>query len=329
MKRNLAKLAAFVLAAAVCFGGLVWLKHRYSHWACPPNLGLRGLRAGGGTDLLLVGSSLTRSAYDLKQLEKLTGRRGYVLAYNGLDPAFMYPLLRQALADPGIRVDTVVVEATAGIACLPPALRDTNLFLHAPPAVKDAYLELLRAQPGGLPWREEYDLIVASKNADIMFHPIAGPLVGHTYYHGAFVSGPPGSVSPRKFLALKPMATERQPLNERQLAAMEAIFRLLRERGVRAIFVEPAEPAPVLAVPEVRENRARLRHLIEAAGFAFVDAGEGFPNDNPKNFLDGRHLSRVGRRLATERLAAILAPPDATKLLQERPTPNAERPTPK
>ena len=319
MRKALFKSLLFVTVALLLFAGLVALRYTCSHALCPADLGFRGLRALGGADILLLGSSLTRMAYDPRVLEERTGRRAYVLAYNGLDPVYVHAVLEPVLAEPALRPDLLVLEAAAGLCSVPPDLRDKNLFVNAPPALKGRLLELLRSRPDGLPFPQFYDLVVSTKNADLLAYPLTAGLLARSFYHGAHRQAPATALSPAAFAAIKPLPSDLQPALEVQLQALDRILALTRAHGIRTVFVVPALPSTLADLPEIRAHQARLTAHLEAAGASCLDGSLGFAQDDPACFADGRHLSAYGRRLYTENLAARLFPPEAMLNQASRP----------
>ncbi len=342
MKRHIIKTALFVLAAIATFVVLVALKYQFSHHCCPPNLGLRGLRKGGGTEVLFIGSSVTRAAYDLKQFEQLTGRRGYVMSYNALDPKFSYPLLKYMLEQTDVHPETVVLEGNSAVLCVESHLRDENLFYHAPPALKSAYLDIIDADADryGTPplwfriwqavcadtaarrrnrarrkydWRDKYALVVAGKNGDILTSPVTNRLLTPYYYRGAFTRGPAGHINADRWAAVAPGPMDVGPFQADQVEALQKIIALLQNHGIKVVFVLPPLPAGVLQAPAVQEANARLRGMVEAAGCRYIDGAGGFPTDDRRMYLDTRHLSRRGRRAFTKHIAPHFkaAPPAA------------------
>ena len=338
MKKKIIKVVAFVIALVACLAILVGLKYQFSHKTCPASLGLRGLERGKGTDVLFIGSSMTRASYDLKLFEKRSGRRGYVMSYNAMDPKFSYPLLRYILEETDLKPETVVLEGASTIVCVESRLRDDNLFYHAPPKLKSAYLDIIEqdgaasAEPestdlwvqiGGdkeardrlrdrrrYDWRDKCKLLIASKAGDIIFSPITNRLVGPYYYRGAFVAGPGGHIKPGSFDKIKAQEMDKGEFRQEQVEALQSIFALLKKHQVEGVFVLPPLPAGVMRDTEVQNATAKLRKLIEDAGFRYIDGTVDFPNDDPTNYLDSRHLSRAGRKRFTGRIAELLAKPE-------------------
>ncbi len=294
-RRIAVKILAWVAICAVALATFVALKLRYSHLACPPQVGFRGLAELGQVDVLLVGSSLTRMGYSPAIVEERLGGTAYVLAYNGLEPTYVQAVLATLFEGPSPRPKLLVLEGTALAFSLAPDLRDKNLFFNAPPALKKRLLDLLRQRPQGLPFGELYDLTVAAKNQDFVCHPLTSRLLAGMFHRGAHVAAPEHHLTPEQFAVIAPLPSDLLPLLPEQLARLAEIAALVRAAGVRTVFVNPAIPAPLAELPEVRQNQEQLRQAILAHGFAYIDGTQGFDNHDPRHYGDSRHFSRQGR----------------------------------
>lgn len=297
IRKEFAKAVGFLTIVAAAFCGLMWLKWHYGYRASLPQASHRALVQEGGTDILLMGSSLARMGYDPKLIEELTGQGAYVVAYNGMGPTYLHAVLRYLLEEAGIRPRLLLLEGSALTASIPPGLRDKNLFANSPPKLKTEILDLLREDPDGLSFASWYDLVVAAKNQDAIFHPLTALLMKDVFYHGAHMHAPESSLSPQEFAEVEPYPTDLRLLNPRQVKALYDIFELVEKHGIRTAFVGPAVPAPLYARSVIRWKQDNLQTLFENNGFGYVDGTRGFPNDDPANYFDGRHFSARGRRL--------------------------------
>lgn len=300
MSSQFVKVLIYVAVCAASFAGLSRAKFLHGHRVCLPQVSHQGMIAEGGTDILLMGSSLARMGYDPRVLEKGTGRQAYVVAYNGMGPAYLHVLLEHLLEDAGVKPSLLVIEGSVLTTSIPPGIRDRNLFFNAPPELKRRLLKRLAEQPGGLRFRQWYDLVVAAKNQDIVCHPLTAGALEKLFYHGAHMQAPESALTQAQFANVAPYPTDLEPFDNHQIFALHEIFKLVRKHHVRTVFVAPAVPAPLYQIPVIREKQDKLANLFIGQGFEYIDGTRGFPNDDPANYFDGRHFSARGRTLFSE-----------------------------
>src|SRR5258706_15920629 len=125
-------LAWVVTISIAVLAGLMSLRFAGSHYFASEQSGVHGLAVNAPVDILFIGSSHTRQSYDARLMEQRTGKSVFLVAYNGLDPVSMVPVLKRAFAGkekPGI----CVVEAYGAIIGRPHEVQDSRLFVEADP----------------------------------------------------------------------------------------------------------------------------------------------------------------------------------------------------
>jgi hypothetical protein len=132
-------LLAVVTMSVVVLASLAGLRFATSHYFAPQQSGVRGLAVNSPVDILFIGSSHTRQSYDARLLEQKTGKKVFLVAYNGLDLVNMVPVLRRVLATEA-KPKLLVVEAYGAILGRPHAVQDSRLYFEADPKLKRALL---------------------------------------------------------------------------------------------------------------------------------------------------------------------------------------------
>jgi len=297
-----AKTILFAAASVALLAFVLSIKFSFSHLTVPAAIGF-GEVIKNTPDVLFIGSSHTRKSYDVRQFEKETGRQAYLLAYNGLNYYFMLPVI-EYLLDQETLPSTLVIENYVSTASAAPRLQDKNLYYHAPPALKTSLLDALREN--GVDFQQLYDLVVASKNQDIVSSVAVNPLLNRVFYKGTHARPLTGHISETQFSELTAPWLHAPPGHPEQIRALEDLLALLKERKVNAVFVESPMPAPIEQDPVFHSTKKSLAAVIRNSGFEYIDGAEGFPVDDFMNFFDAGHLSVRGRKLFTKRIAKRL-----------------------
>ncbi|KAA9134084.1 hypothetical protein F3N42_00605 [Marinihelvus fidelis] len=306
--RKLAYTLVFFVAAAALFGLLMWAKFMFSHQAAPSSVGFE-IPLNQPPDVLFIGSSHTRDGYDIRAFEQATGRDAFMLAYNGLSYWLMLPVIEHLLEQPN-KPGLLVIENFLDSAHGEPRLFDKRLYAQAPPAVKRALLQQLRAE--GMSFEQGYDLAVSGKNQDIVASPLVNPVLDRSFYRGGHVLSTRRQMNAARFRRIK----VREPygrVNPQHLAALEAILGLLEHHGVSTVFIETPMAGPIERDKAFIRAKRQLVDVIEDAGFCYIDGAAGFDVDAPSNFRDAGHLSGKGRALFTAQVAEMLFPGQVTR----------------
>jgi hypothetical protein len=297
-----------VLSALLLLSLLVWIKYRFEHHLAPTTSGIHGELRGPKNDILLVGSSHTRQGYDADLLEKTTGRRAFIVAYDGVDLASMLPLLKTLLADPARRPELLVVEANGGNLGRGPELEEPRFFFDAPPEMKRSLIrDYLRTHHGQSAYVDAWTLIANRGSELILTWPLVHGAIDSLSYNGSYLNKNVPGIAPEVFPGLRVPLAGSVP-NGDQAAALRQIVSVAAADGVKMIFADPPMPAPVEAQPQMVALQGRFKAIAAGAGIPYIDGAEGFPTADPAMFTDSNHLSTAGRELYTSRFAQAIKP---------------------
>jgi hypothetical protein len=300
----LGKLGLLAFTVLCC---LVALKHFTEHRLAPRNFGIGGALYQPRLDLLLLGSSHTRKAYDMRLLEKDTGvMASFQIAYDGTDLTVISQMLDYLAARPEHCPRFLVVEAYGAFLARKPDLQDPRYYSDAPPALKTA---ILRTYFSGRSYRsafaDVFDLVVNRGNEEIVTHPFYSPIVEKGSYKGGRTDFYFRGLSPEEFRALKATTNGNLP-DPAQLSALYHIIEVTRSHGIAAMFIDPPLPQPISSIPDIQILKRRYREILAGRGVPYVDGDVGFPIDDPSLFSDNNHLSSKGREEFTSRIAVEL-----------------------
>lgn len=306
MRRLLQIVAVSVALLFVLVSTKVLLEDR----CAPLTSGIHGALQERDVQVFLLGSSHTRQGYDMAELEKLTGSKGFAVAYDGLDLAGMVPLVRALLdvwerqTPQGPRL--LVVEAYSANLARVPELEEPRLFFDAPPRTKleiaRSYLREHPHQAGA--WRDLWVLAANRGTEIILTYPFLHALMERLSYRGGY-EGKTVAGFPAGFSSMRVPVAGEAP-NSYQVAALTAIVTMAKQHGVTVLLVEPPMPASVEAEPHIRALQEQFRRLAAEQGVTYTQGAEGFPTNDPALFADSNHLSTAGRELYTQRFAAVL-----------------------
>jgi hypothetical protein len=283
------------IAAIALFMSLVAAKFHFEHLLAPADSGIEGALRMPHIDILLFGSSHTRQGYDAKLLETATAKQVFVLAYDGLDPVAMLPLMKAILSDAAHRPGYLVIEANCVRLAHAPDIEDPRLFFEAPPEVKRSLIaDYLRTHQGMPAYLDVFSLIANRGNDLILTWPLVHRYIDALSYHGGYIGKNMGGLSAAAFDGLTvPLPGDRA--NPQQLAALRAVISLAKTEHIAVLLVDTPMPTPVAAEPSIRALRREFQDLAAAERIPYVDETSGFPTDDPSLFHDAAHLSSAGR----------------------------------
>jgi hypothetical protein len=309
MRNFCTKAFGFILILLAVFAGLVALKYHFSDRFSPGTSGIRGLLGEQKIDNVFIGSSLSRQGYDMDLFQKKTGTTAYLVAYNGMSPFLMEPLLRFLSGYERLRIKTFVLEIRVPGVLAAPSLEDTRLFCESPVVLKNRLFQLFVNDIPGFGWQQMYELVVLSGNEKILTFPVSNYFIERASYRGGYAGKETGSLGPEEFRNLRNPMSGSQAMrpNPRQLASLEAILRFAKEKGLDVIFVAPPLPKPIEEDAVLKLNKQHLGSLLRERGFAYLDGAERFDTANHLYFADSAHLSTAGRRVFTEQVAEYLS----------------------
>lgn len=289
----------------VTLASWIGLRFALAHRFAPDQSGVHGLAVNAPVDIVFLGSSHTRQSYDARLLEERTGKKVFLVAYNGLDPVSMVPVLKSML-EGGSPPKVLVMEAYGALWARPHEVQDSRLFFDAGPQLKAMLLEQLLRPKTLAAHRDAFELLVNRNNDAIIAYPLNRILLRNLSYHGAYGDKFVPGLSPERFAQLRIPLEGELHIHPEQRAALLEIVRLARERRVPVMFAESPLPGPVAARPNVHALKAEVAALAQAANVPYFDGEEDFPLTDPTLFADSNHLSTKGRALYTERVAAWL-----------------------
>lgn len=295
-----------VLSALLLLSLLVWVKYRFEHHLAPTTSGIQGALHGPKNDILLVGSSHTRQGYDAGAIEKATGKRVFIVAYDGVDLASMVPLVKTLLADAARRPELLVVEANGGNFGRGPELEEPRFFFDAPPAMKRVLIhDYLRTHHGRSAYVDAWTLVANRGSELILAWPLVHRAIDQISYHGSYLNKAVPGLAPEVFPQLRVPVAGSVP-NGDQVAALQAIVSVAATDGVKMIFADPPMPAPVEAQPAIVSLQQQFKRISAVEKIAYIDGAVGFPTNDPALFTDSNHLSTAGRELYTSRFAQAI-----------------------
>lgn len=274
-----------------------------SHYFGPEQSGVRGLAVNAPVDILFIGSSHTRQSYDARKLEEVTGKKVFLVAYNGLDPVSMVPVLRTVLTSEQ-KPKLLVVEAYAAIFGRPHQVADSRLFFDADPPLKRSLLaHYLRPPRRGEQYRDAFALLVNRNNELIVGYPLNRLLLPNLSYHGAYADKHVPGLTEEQFRKLRIPLEGPVDADPEQRAALREIVRLARAAEVPVVFAESPLPGPVAHLPVIKALKASQKRALDEEQVLYYDGDADFPSDDPSLFADSNHLSTQGRGVYTEKVA--------------------------
>jgi hypothetical protein len=299
----MATLLKTFLASIALFIALVAAKFNFEHLLSPADSGIQGALRMQHIDILLVGSSHTRQGYDAQVLETATGKRVFILAYDGLDPVAMLPLLRTMLSDAAHRPGSLVIEANCVRLSHDPDIEDPRLFFEAPPQLKRVLLaDYLRTHQGMPAYLDVFSLVANRGNDLILTWPLVHGAINALSYHGGYVDKTMQGLSATAFAALQVPVPANRP-DPRQLAALQQIISLAKADQIAVTLADTPMPAPVAAEAPMKALQRAFQDLAASEQIPYLRGTAGFSTDEPSLFHDSAHLSTAGRDLYTRLFA--------------------------
>lgn len=298
-------LAVTVVSIAV-LAALASLRFAGSQYFAPTQSGVHGLAKHAPVDVLFIGSSHTRQSYDARLMEEKTGKSVFLVAYNGMDPVNMVPVLKSVFSGKD-KPKLCVVEAYGAIFGRPHAVQDSRLYFEAGPDLKrELYAEFLGPPRSLEKYLDAFSLLVNRNNDGIVAYPINRMLLPNLSYRGAYADKFVPGLPPEQFQKLRVPLEGEVSADPEQRAALREIVRMARAAGVPIVFVESPMPGPVAEMPVMQGLKSTLKRTLKEEGVAYFDGEEGFPLHDPSLFADSNHLSTKGRTLFTQRVAEWL-----------------------
>jgi hypothetical protein len=302
----MATLLRTIFASLLLLSALVSAKFLWEDRLGPIDNGIRGALEAPSIDILLLGSSHTRQGYDARLLEQVTGKKVYVVAYDGLDPVSMLPVVSALLADPARRPVWLILEANCVRLSQPPDIEDPRLFFESPPRVKRELLSAyLQSHPGAEAYLDMFTLVANRGNDLIVTWPLVHRSIDALSYHGGYINKNMPGLAPEAFSRLTvPIAGDRP--NPDQLAALRSMIALAKASHVMPWLADTPMPAPVAAQPAMVALHRDFEDLAAAAQVPYLRIIDGFSTGDPALFHDSSHLSTTGRELYTQLFARAL-----------------------
>lgn len=303
------KTFGFFLIILAVFAGLVALKYHFSDRFSSKTSGIHGILCERKVDYAFIGSSLTRQSYDVDLLQKKMGKSAYLIAYNGLTPFQMEPILEFLAGYDKLQIKTFVLEIRVGGILQAPSLQDPRLFYESPAVLKNRFLQIFYNHIPGFGWKQLYELVVQSGNENLLTFPVSNYFLARASYKGGYINKEVGSLDPEAFRNIRNPLAGSQELrcNQRQIASLGAILRFAKKRDLDIIFVFPPLSKPIEEDMSIKLNKLYLGTLLMESGFVYLDGAESFDTSNHLYFTDNVHLSTAGRRVFTEQMATLLA----------------------
>ncbi|MAE58012.1 MAG: hypothetical protein CME69_03980 [Halobacteriovorax sp.] len=280
------KMIIFIVAVLTL---IIGMKFYFSHLLTPSEYGLGVLEdEDEKIDLLIIGSSHTRQSYDVKIIEKNCQCNAKVIAYNGLDPYFMAPMI-EWIKD-NFKIRKWIVEAYNFKTIAPPKLSDSRIFTHSPVGLKWSFLKKLKSI--NTSYTDLFKLITTENNESIIFSPIENILVNRYSYKGGYTRKKTSHISQEDFNQsfknvdyFKGMKT-----NLNQVNSILKIKELLTDSDV--LYIDPPMPAPVMSHEITKQLINDYKKLIPNYKAPWLNTPMA---KNNKNFVDWNHLSTLGR----------------------------------
>lgn len=298
----------FLLLCAGLFSAVLVVKFAYSARWCPATQGINGLLQMRHVDYLFIGSSRTRQGYDMRAIERATGKSAYLLAYDGLQPHLAVKLLEYLLDRSQPTIGLIILEAYPYIAMRKPSVEDSRIFYNAPAALK---LDLLKTwQQTGMSGTDMYALSVAEGNEVLLTAFCTRKLIERRTYHGGYVDKFTPGMPRRRFQQIQePEGVRQSPghLTPLETQSLSSMFALADQHGVPLIMVEPPVPQAIAQGAVYTAGRAELQDLAAMAQIPYCTFSDRLfnPCDNSL-FTDPLHTSSKGRSLLSRRIIPLL-----------------------
>lgn len=301
-------LAWVVGVSMVLLAGITTLRFVGSHYFGARQSGVYGLEVNAPVDILFIGSSHTRQTYDARLIEEKTGKKVFLVAYGGVDPVTMVPMLEHMLAAKN-KPKLVVVEAYSAMFGRVHAIDDARIFFESPPQLKAKLLrEFVGPAQSKTKLLDAFELLVNRNNEFIVAYPLNRMLLSNVSYHGAYQDKFVPGLTPEQFRVLKVPLKGKLGVNPEQRAAFVRILHIASEANVPVVFVESPLPRTVADLPVMRGLKESMQQVLAEENVAYFDGDKDFPLDDPTLFADSNHLSTKGRVLFSEQVAEWLLP---------------------
>lgn len=304
---SLAVIVAFLTAKNTC--------SRFGH----VDAGMQQIIERGGAGTLYIGSSMFRKGLDIYVLEENIDDP-FLLYYNGNQPYAEYMELKYFL-DNHCEIQRVIVDLYAYSASEEPWLSDNRLLFESDLGFKYAlWTEISRsskANPG-----TAWEMFVTANNELFAMSPIYQRLVQNRYYRGGTTQTEAGKTAEE--LAAMPLPLlGGDAVNARQLAALEGMIELCREKNIELCFLETPKYAAVANSAEYKTfmagyvdalTKLKAQCLISESSYqACQEQGifseqvtfYSFNQANAEYYVDNIHMSSAGREQFTRTICGV------------------------
>ncbi|HUS18685.1 MAG TPA: hypothetical protein VMZ25_03470 [Terriglobales bacterium] len=295
-----------VTISIAMLAALVGVRFATAHRFASENSGFQGLAVNAPVDIVFLGSSHTRQAYDARLMEQKTGKKIFLVAYAGLDPVTMLPIV-QHLSQAKERPRLLVVEVYSAMFGRKHAVDDSRVFFEAPPELKKRLLREYVEPPRSVDKLMDGFALLANRNNEaIVAYPLYRALLPNLSYHGAYEGKFVTGLTAEQFRALRVPLQGDLRVDPEQRVAFREIVRICRMVNMPVVFVETPMPKTVADLQVMRGLKEDTRQALAEEKVTYLDGDQNFPLDDPSLFADSNHLSTKGRAVFTERVAEWL-----------------------
>lgn len=270
-------------------------------------------------DFLLIGSSMFRQGIDINTVLG-EDKKGYLLAYNGNQPYFVYKEMEN-FYERGGKTKFLLIDMYAYSLANKVTLSDVRILLDSD--IK-GQLEMFKDMRdyGNADAKTFYNMFLQTNNELFLTWPISFPLINKRYLNGGNTSKRKGKTEDA-LSHLKPIATTLE-INKKQLESLLQLIELCHSNNTNMIFVETPKYKRIYNINDDyisimkkyadelnkyninmylhRETLARIPLPINQGHIHVYD----FDNDIADNYTDMIHLSYNGRMTFSKILNKIL-----------------------
>ncbi len=297
------KLIITICITVFLFAAIVYAKNAYSYLLPNSAMGVQSVIARGEVDTLFIGSSAYRKGIDMPMLQKKCGDV-FMLTYNGNEPMNIAVELSEILAA-GTKIHRLVVDFNPSMADRGADLSDKRLLWDVGLAAKVRLWKYI-AQEESTKAFTFYDFWVLSNNDYMVTYPVAYPLISSRYELGGGIASEDTPGADEETLMNLPLV-ENPGIHPLQQSSVDEIMKMCDQNGIELIWLEAPRYRKMADDPNYRDKKQNLSEHIRAnGGRVIVSEDMNFDNGDASYFADLTHMSKQGKQVFTDKIAAIL-----------------------
>ena len=285
-----------------------WYRKLYKN----ANYGIEALINKKQVDNLFIGSSMFRQGLDIYAIEKNLGKKSYILAFNGNQPAYEFLELKY-LIENGVQINNLYLDLYVYSAAATPKVSDTRLLAQTDTRFKIDIWNLLKSC-GEANLSVFWEMFVTANNEALLTFPISHKLTNNLYHKGGNVQKNNGT-SFEKLGSLQVPKAQDKIINSLQKEKLLEIIKFCKLYNINLVFIETPKWYKVF---EDFDYKALMKEYLlilnenniiyylsqktaESLNLENVNCID-FDSYNPELFIDMVHMSSKGREEYSSKL---------------------------